>query len=79
MEEYSVVASIYNDLLTSVAVKKPFAQNSGLSTSIYQIRCNAIQEIPDLFLDFCGDECNRMKSRIHWYIDAGDGWILTDL
>lgn len=79
MEEYSVIASIHNNLLTSVAAKKPFVHDCGHTTTIYQIRCNAIEEISDLFLNFCGNECSRMKSRIYWYINAGDGWILTDL
>ena len=79
MQEYRVVASIHNDLCTSEVVKNPFAKDRGHSTSIHTIRCKSIEEIPDLFLDVCGDECYRMGSRIYWYVDAGDGWVLTDL
>ena len=79
MNEYRVVASIHNDLHTPEVVKNPFAKDRGHSTSIHIIRCNSIEEIPDLFLDVCGDECYGMTNRIYWYVDAGDGWVLTDL
>ena len=79
MKEYHVVASIYNDLHTPAVVRRPLAKEPGHSTSIHTIRCKSIEEIPDLFLDVCGDECYGMGSRIYWYVDAGDGWVLTDL
>ena len=79
MREYRVFASIFNDLLTTDAWKHPLAKECGHVSSVHTINCNAIEEIPDLFLNVCGNECGGMNSRIHWYVDAGDGWVLTDL
>ena len=79
MKEYHVLVSVHNDLNTPAVLTKHHAKERGQSTSIYTIRCNSIEEIPDLFLDVCGDECYGMKSRMYWYVDAGYGWILTDL
>ena len=79
MKDYRVGASIYNDLLTPAVVRKPWAKERGFSTSIHMVKCNSLEEIPDLFLDVCGDECDGMKDRIYWYVDTGDGWVLTDL
>ncbi len=79
MKEYHVVASIYNDLLKPNVVIKPWTKKPGCSTSIHMIKCESLEEIPDLFLDVCGNECYGMKSRIYWYVDAGNSWVLTDL
>ena len=79
MKEYHVLASIHNDLHTSAVVKKSYAKNPGHSTSIHLIKCNSLEEIRDLFLDVCGDECYGMSSRMYWYVNDGTGWVLTDL
>lgn len=79
MKEYRVVASIYNDLHTPAVVRRPLAKKPGYSTSIHTVTCNSLEEIPDKFLDVCGDECYGMESRIYWYVESGNGWVLTDL
>lgn len=79
MKEYRVVASIYNDLLTLAVVRKPWVKERGFSTSIHSLKCNSLEEIPDIFLGVYGDKCDGMKDRVYWYVDAGDGWVLTNL
>lgn len=79
MKEYRVVASIYNDLHTPAVVKNLLAKAPGHSTSVHTIRCNSLEEIHDLFLDICGNECSSMNTRMYWYVDAGNGWELTGL
>lgn len=79
MKEYRVVASIYDDLHTSAVVKRPMLKELGLCTSVHTIKCDSLEEIPDLFLGVCGQECDRIKDRVYWYVDAGNGWELTDL
>ena len=79
MKEYRVLASIHDDLLTPAVVKNPLAKAPGHSTSVYTIKCNSLEEIPDLFVDVCGNECYGMNTRMYWYVDAGNGWELTDL
>lgn len=79
MKEYRVVASIHNDLLMPSVVKNPLAKAPGHSTFIHIVKCTSLEEIPDVFIDICGDECYGMNDRIYWYVDAGDGWVLTDL
>ena len=79
MNEYRVFASIYDDLHTPAVVRRPFAKEPGHSTSIHTIKCNSLEEIPDKFLDVCGDECYGMKKRIYWYVDDGNRWVLADL
>lgn len=79
MKEFRVIASIYNDLHTPAVVKNPLAKEPGYSTSVHTIKCNYLEKIPDLFLNVCRNECDGMKDRIYWYVDAGNGWVLTDL
>ena len=79
MKEYRVVASIHHDLLKQLVDRNSSAKASRHSTSIHTIKCKSLEEMPDLFLDVCGNECYGMDSRIYWYVDAGDGWVLTEL
>ena len=79
MKEYRVLASIHDDLLTPAVVKNPLSKAPGHSTKIHTIMCDSLEEIPNLFLGVCGDECDEIKDRVYWYVDAGNGWTLTDL
>lgn len=79
MKEYRVLASIHDDLLTPAVVENPQSKAHGHSTNIHTIRCNSLEEIPNLFLAVCGDKCLGMNSRMYWYVDAGNGWVLTNL
>ena len=79
MTEHRVLASIYNYLLTPAVVENPLVKAPGHSTSVHTITCNSLEEIPDLFIDVCGNECYGMNTRMYWYVDAGNGWELTDL
>lgn len=79
MKEYHVLASIHNDLLTEAVVKNPRSKDPGHSTNIHIIMCDSLEEIRDLFLDVCGDDCLGMNSCMYWYVDDGSGWVLTDL
>ena len=79
MKEYRVVASTYNDLCTPDALRRPFIKEFGQVSSIHVIKCKSLDEIPDLFIDVCGSECDQMKNRIYWYVDEGNDWSLTEL
>ena len=79
MREYRVLASIYDDLLTSAVVKNLQSGEAGYSTNIHTIKCDSLEEIQDAFLDICGNECIGMNTRMFWYVDDGTGWKLTDL
>ena len=79
MKEYRVVASIHNDLHTPAVVNNSLSKAPGHSTSVHTIRCNSLEEIPDLFLDVCGNECSGMNTRMYWYVDTVTGWVLTEL
>ena len=79
MKEYRVVASVFNDLHTPEVVRNPLAKAPGYSTSVHTIKCDSLEEIRDAFLAEYGNECREMRTRMYWYVDDGDGWVLTDL
>ena len=78
MKEYRVMASVYDDLLTPAAVRRTLLKEFGHYTSTYTIKCDSVQEIPDLFLDMYWEECIYMRDQIHWYIKTEKGWQLLD-
>lgn len=79
MKEYQVVASVYEYLLTTKVLKRPMIEEFGFYTPVHTIKCDSPEEIPDLFLDQFGQECHRMKTRIYWYVNDGNGWMRIDL
>ena len=75
MKEYQVLASIYDDLLTPKAVTRTLLQELGHCTTVHTIKCDSIDEIPDLFLDRYGNECIYMRNCIiYWYVKTESGW-----
>ena len=78
MKEYRVMASVYDDLLTPAEVRRILLKEFGHNSSIYTIKCDSVQEIPDLFLDAHGEECIYMRDQIHWYVETEKGWQLLD-
>lgn len=74
MREYLAMASIYNDLLTPAAVKRPHSDDPVCYTSVHRINCKSVDDLCDLFLDRHGAECDRLRGYIYLYAHIDGMW-----
>ena len=74
MKKYQVMASVYDDLATEQALTRVYFQNPAYYTSISTISCESIEDLPELFLDKHGEECDRLRGPAYLYAQIGGQW-----
>lgn len=74
MKEFLVMASVYGDLTTEQALARRYFDTPAYYTPIFTISCESIDDLPDVFLDKCGRECDRLRGYVYLYAKSDGSW-----
>lgn len=74
MKRYPVMASVFNNLCEQSCVRNIYWCPEIQHTPIHIIECEYIDELPDLFVNAYGHECDMLGYNIYFYAFISDKW-----
>jgi len=74
MQQFQVMASVYDDLTTEQALTRIYFYTPAYCTPIFTISCESIDDLPDVFLDKHGEDCDRLHGYVYLYAKSDGSW-----
>ena len=74
MKEFQVMVSVYGDLTTEQTRTRIYFNTPAYCTPIFTISCESIDDLPDLFLDRHGEDCDRLRGHVYLYAKSDGPW-----